>query len=294
MSTELTGSAGAGNGEGAAAGAGSAGASGNVGVQGTPGAGSNAAPVDAGAKKWQDSLPEDLRGNGMLAQFSDVGTLAKSYVHAQSLIGKKGVIVPGEKATDEEWAGFYKAIGQPDADNFEIKLPDGNKVNAEFAKEFKEMTHKVGLLPKQAQGMMDWYLGNEKKFTDEAMKGLQAEQAKGIEGLKTEWGQGYTKQISLAQAAVRELGGPDLIKHLNDTGFGNDPQLIRLMAKAGALLGEDKIRGAGEGQFGKTPDEVRREINEIMGNQQHPYFDKAHPAHKQAVDDMALRYRALG
>lgn len=290
MSTVLAGSETAGTAEGASAPSGNP--SGQSVVTGTPGAGTPpAAPTET---SWRDSLPEDLRGNGALAQFKDVGSLAKSYVHAQSLIGKKGVIVPGEKATDEEWAGFFKAIGQPDPDKFEIKLPQDGKINESFIKGFKESAHKAGLLPKQAQGLLDWYISNEQTYAQEAQKTLQAIQEQGLGELKQEWGQGYSKQIALAQAAVRELGGPEFVAYLNETGFGNDPKLIRLMAKAGALLGEDKIRGEGGGKFGKTPDELRREINDIMGNPSHPYFDTSHPGHKQAVAEMGQRYKALG
>lgn len=227
-------------------------------------------------------------------RFTDVPSLAKSYLHAQEQISKKGVILPGQNASDEEWTQFYKSIGQPEADKFDVKLPAETKINQEFVKAFKETAHKSGLLPKQAQGMLDWYLQSEKTFATEAHKQLVAEQEKGLGALKSEWGQGYDKQVAYARAAVRELGGPDLSKYLDDTGFGNDPQLIRLMAKAGALLGEDKIRGDGAGKFGKTPDEIRKEINSIMGNMEHPYFNAAHPGHKAAVAEMEGRYRALG
>ena len=285
--TLLDGSAGAGNGEGAAAGAGNPAA-------GTPPVGAGAGTPPSGTPSWRDTLPEDIKGNGALAQFKDINDLAKSYVHAQAMIGKKGVIVPGEKASDEEWSKFYKDIGQPEVDKFEIAPPKDSKVNADFLKGLKEHAHKMGMLPKQAQGILDWYLSNEKVYGDAAMKELQTAQEKGLGDLKQEWGQGYDKQIASAQAAVRELGGPEMIAYLNETGFGNDPKLIRLMAKAGALLGEDKIRGEGAGKFGQTPDEIRKEINSIMGNPQHPYFDSAHPSHRSAVAEMGSRYKALG
>lgn len=293
MSTALTGSD-PGQGEGSPQGAGNpSGTSGGDGggATGTPGAGTP--PAQTTEKTWRDELPEDIRGNGAIAQFKDIASLAKSYVHAQSLIGKKGVVVPGEKATPEEWASFYKAIGQPEADKFEVSGPKDVKLNETFLKGFKEVAHKSGLLPKQAQGLLEWYLETEKTFAGEAQATVKAEQERGLDELKKEWGQGYTKQIALAKAAVKELGDQDLIAYLDQSGLGNDPKLIRLMAKAGALLGEDHIRGEGGGQFGKTPAEIRKEINDVMGNKEHPYFDAAHPGHKQAVADMSARYKAL-
>jgi hypothetical protein len=243
---------------------------------------------------WRDTLPEDIRSNGALAQFKDVPSLAKSYVHAQSLIGKKGVVLPSEKASDEEWTGFYQSLGQPPIDKFEIATPKDTPLNENFLKDFKTNAHKAGLLPKQAQGLLDWYLNAEKSMTAETQKVAQGEQIKNLDALKQEWGPGYSKQIFLAQTAAKELGGASFVEYLNQTGLGNDAQVIKIMAKAGALLGEDKLRGDGSGgQFGKTPAETRREINDIMGNPKHPYFDATHPGHKQAVADMSERYKGL-
>ena len=35
-----------------------------------------------------------------------------------------------------------------------------------------------------------------------------------------------------------------------------------------------------------TPDEAQSRINEIFANNQHPYFDPAHPDHARAVKKM--------
>lgn len=270
--------------------------SGNPAV-GTPGNGGaniveTSAPTSAN-NSWRDSLPEDLRGNGSLAQFQDVASLAKSYVHAQSLIGKKGLFLPAEKASKDEWRAFYKSMGQPDIDKYDINAPQNVPVNKDFVGKFKSAAHEEGLLPKQAQGMLDWYVKAEQEAVSALQKSKEMETAKAIEGLKQEWGQGFSKQVSLAKLAVQELGGEELKKHLETTGLGNDVQLIKVLAKVGALLGEDKIRGEDSAKFGKTPEEVKKEIAEIMGNFKHPYYDTNHPGHRLAVDHMAALYRSL-
>ena len=271
----------------------------NEGGQGTPPPSTGTTPPPATgtpppAASWRDSLPDDLKNDVGLQQFNDVANLAKSWRSAQEMVGKKGVIIPGEKATPEEFAKFYKDLGQPELDKYTLATPKESKLNEDFLKTFRETAHKAGLLPKQAQGLLDWYLSQEQGFSDKAKADHTAEATKAINGLKTEWGQGYDKQIGLAKAAIREFGSPELVTYLNESGLGNDPQLIRLMAKAGAMLGEDKIRGdGGSGKFGKTPVEIQREINDVMGNPAHPYFDVGHPGHKQAIADMESRYKGL-
>ena len=53
----------------------------------TPSAGSPDVADAAPAVSFLDTLPEDLRGEPSLRNFTDVGALAKSYTHAQRMIG---------------------------------------------------------------------------------------------------------------------------------------------------------------------------------------------------------------
>ena len=48
---------------------------------------------------WRDSLSDDLKTNASLQKFSDVGTLAKSYINAEQMIGKDKMVVPGVNTT---------------------------------------------------------------------------------------------------------------------------------------------------------------------------------------------------
>ncbi len=247
-----------------------------------------------GTASWRDTLPDDLKNDVGLQQFQSVENLAKSWRSAQDMVGKKGVVVPGEKATDEEWKSFYKSLGQPDADKYSLTTPKETPTNAEFLKGFKETVMKGGLLPKQAQAVLDFCFIQEQTAIEAGKKAFQTQTQEALKGLKTEWGQGYDKQVGFARAAVKEFGTPEDIAYLNESGMGDNPHLIKMLAKAGALLGEDRIRGdGGSGKFGKTPQETQREINDIMGNTAHPYFDTNHPGHAQAVKDMELRYKAM-
>lgn len=218
----------------------------------------------SGGQPWYESLSADVKSNGAIRQFKDVESLAKSYIHANAKISQKGVIVPGEKAPDEEWQGFFKSIGVPELDKYEIKAPEG-KVQPEMLTKLKETAHKLGVLPKQAQALLEFQLKAQEEAQTTATKQFQTKIQADIEGLRKEWGDGFGKQVAFAKAAARELGGEETVAHLDKTGLGNDAVLIKLLAKAGALLGEDKIRGEGGTTFGKTPAEIVREHEEMQG-----------------------------
>lgn len=231
------------------------------------------------AANWRDSLPEDLRGDTSLAQFKDIEALAKSYIHTKQQVGKKGVIPPTDKSSDEEWGSFFDTLGRPPIDKYEIKTPEGKQLNKEYVEKYKEMAHKAGLLPKQAQAIMDHHIAFEEEMLANHKKNMEAQKTEGLNALKQTWGQGYDKQIALAKMAVKEAGIEGLAEHLQKTGLGDDPVVIKLMAKMGAMFGEDKLRGEAAGRFGgKTPAELQLEIDRIMA--QPGYMDASHRDHK--------------
>lgn len=287
-----TGGAGAtGSSAGAAGGSqGAAGATGNP-AGGNPGAatGNQGTP---GGNSWLTALPEELRADASLTPFKDVADLAKSYISTKALVGKKGVIPPGEKSTEEEWTAFYKSLGQPELDKFEITVPKDGEINAELLNNFKQVFHKSGLMPRQAQAIVDTYLQHEKKSYDAMVTEHDAELKQELEGLQKEWGQAYPKQIALAKMAVNDLGGKEFVDYLEETGLGSDPTVIRFMAKVGSIMGEDKLRGDAAGRMGVgTPAEIQANINKMMADVR--YTDKNHPAHHIAVAEVADLFKQL-
>ena len=125
-------------------------------VSGATGGNSNSSNNTSGT--WLSSLPEELRTNPSLTSFTNVENLAKSYISTKEMVGKKGAIIPGEKATDEEWSGFFDSLGRPPLDKYEIQMPKDVSVNKDLVGKFKEVFHKSGLLPKQAQPIFYNYL----------------------------------------------------------------------------------------------------------------------------------------
>src|SRR3990170_781823 len=110
---------------GAAAGNSGDGAQGAGAGGGDPGAGTGAGG-SSGAADWRTGLPDDLRSHTALADIKDVGGLAKSFVNAQSLIGRS-VRIPGEDASAEDREAFYQSLTKVPG---VARLPDGNDEKA--------------------------------------------------------------------------------------------------------------------------------------------------------------------
>ncbi len=142
----------------------------------------------------------------------------------------------------------------PEDGKYDLKMPDGVELDTELAEalgpEFKEL----GLTHAQAQKLVDKYIGIQ-----QARAGKQSDDfGKIVEG----WadtakkdpeigGDKWDGSVLAARRAVDRLGTPALKEYLNASGGGNHPELIRFMAKAGAMIAEDNPASGGAGGAGK-------------------------------------------
>lgn len=244
---------------------------------------------------WKESLPEDIRSDASLAAIQDVPSLAKSYIHAQSLVGADKIALPGKEATEEDWAGVFTKLGRPETiAGYELKkpdnLPEGLNYDETMLTGFKETAHKLGLLPSQVDGLHDWWnKANVEGFT--ASTNAQKEATTAAEtALKQEYGNAYDQKLATAQTALKEFGGDELVKFMDESGLGNNPQFIKLMATVGEGMLEDGLKGNGQHSGAITPADAQVKIAEIMTDKKSPYHDRYHADHQRIVDEVQKLY----
>lgn len=258
---------------GAAGGAGAKGGAGTAdGGKGEPAAGSGdkgggGANDKGGSQNWRDSLPDALKGSKSLEKFKDATALAQSYLSLESAAGKKGLIVPSDTAPQEEWDAFHKALGRPDAaDKYDLKNPEGVslKIDENFQKGYKEFAHKLGLNGKQAAGLYEWYL---KEGDGRVKAGTQASanaRTQLLDGLKKDWGDKFAGNVNDAKLAIDSVVPDDLKKWFKESGHSEDPRMARIFhAVASKFMGEDVLRGEGEGTIGTTMQDLEKELLEL-------------------------------
>jgi len=119
---------------------------------------SEAPEVAQSVEDWRSSIPEDIRGHKSLDHISDVGALAKSYVHAQSMIGADKIVMPGKTSSPEDWDEFYNRIGRPQSSE-EYNLPEPQEFEAdpEMTSWYRQTAHEIGLTENQAAKLYDAY-----------------------------------------------------------------------------------------------------------------------------------------
>lgn len=73
----------------------------------------------APTSSWLDSLPDDLKGNKSLSKFTDQSSLVKSYLELEKN-RDRGLLMPSDDASDEEWDKMYKKLGSPRIENISL------------------------------------------------------------------------------------------------------------------------------------------------------------------------------
>jgi hypothetical protein len=292
---EIDGTAGGGSsggsllGQGRAAGT-PAGAENPGGGTGTPGAGGDtpppAAPSGNAPADWRLALSPELQAEAMFKTIPDVATLAKNYLNAQKLVGADKIPVPSKHATPDDWKTVYQKLGLP-VDLKDYTLKEAPTVKGEFVEQFKASAHKAGILPRQAQEVLDWFAEANVNASNKLVADREASYATQIQGLKEEWGTAFNAKINSAKQVIQKFADKDIVEHLEKSGIANDVKLAKFLSKIGESLTESGIVGADPTMAGaKSPAEAKKDISRVQGDRTHPYHNKSHPSHDAAVKEM--------
>ena len=234
---------------------------------------------------WKSTLSEDLKNDPTLSNFKDVESLAKTVVHQQKLLGSK---IPLPK-TDEERNELYTKLGRPEtADKYEVTIPNDMEhfMPKEDISQFKNVAHKIGLNNEQVNALMEFQVSATKNAMDNQGNVLNQEKEQSTEALKKEWGYEYDKNVRAAQRALNVYGDNELQKLLSETSAGNNPAVIKFLATIGKEVTEDMAQNTTNNRLATSPLDAKEEINNVMADSKHAYFDPSHPNHNIAVEKM--------
>lgn len=265
-----------------------------------------------------DSLPEDIRAEASLQSFKDAGSLAKSYVNAQKLIGSS-IRIPAEDASPEAKAEFFNklqgidgVIVKPTSDEgkqeFFNKLgrpedKEGYKLQELISDElmqapgvleeidsFKDMAHEIGLNKEQAEALVKMRLQTVEQSQEQYNNKMQESQ----QILQKLWGQEYDNRLNAAKnvAKIYSEKHPEAMQELINGPAGNNPALLSMLAELGSNFKEKGHQGMQQAKFGVSPEDAINKIAEKRADIgfMKAYGDDRHPGHKQAVKELTKLY----
>jgi hypothetical protein len=203
-------------------------------------------------------------------------------------VGTEKINIPNKFATDEDWNAVYEKLGKPKSpDEYKYNLPKESKLDDDSLKAFSATAHQLGLLPKQAEGIINYY--NELANASEVDTNAKAEtaRAEAEKTLRKEYGSAYKHRIHAAKnLASSTLGNEFLSNTILQDGskLGDNPIVVKAFAELASQISEDTM------VQGEAPAYMSlKEINKQIAALQQPgsaYFDKRHPNHDDAVSEM--------
>jgi hypothetical protein len=195
---------------------------------------------------------ETLMTDGQNTQTADQQQSATSQTEGQPAAGgeqtaqqqqaTEGQNTEGQKAEGAKTEGEQaKPEGAPE--KYEFQAPEGQKFDDTVLGAYSEIAKELNLPQDAAQ-----------KVLDKVAPVIQARQAEQIEAVRTAWaesaktdkefgGDKLPENLATAKKALDTFGTPELKKLLNESGLGNNPEVIRAFYRAGKAISEDKFVG---------------------------------------------------
>ena len=242
---------------------------------------------------FKDLIPENFREEKSLENFNNMEDFVKSYLHAQKLVGADKIPVPNKHATEEDWNEVFKRLGAPNSpEDYKYNFKD-QEMDQGQVQEFNKTAHRLGLLPKQAEGLIKFY--NEMNVNNAASQEEAAAQAQmNVEAeLKKEFGPQYNKRLDQAKRLAVNSLGQDFLEntYLKDgSRLGDNLNVIKAFSDLADKLSEDPII-QGDGTSYMTAKDIEKEITELT-QEGSAYWDKNHINHQKAVDEV-LKLREM-
>ena len=162
--------------------------------------------------------------------------------------------------------------GAPENYEFNSKVADApQELDSEVLNAFGDVAKELDLPQEDAQ-----------KVLDKVAPVIQERQAKMLEQVRADWasesqsdeefgGEALNENLNVAKQALDAFGTDAFKSLLQETGFGNHPEIIRFMYRAGKAISEDSYVGNSQGanpRGSNIPKDFNGIANALYSNQQ--------------------------
>jgi len=198
-----------------------------------------AAPADTGSVLYPDDKPA---GEGAPVKSDDAPAGEwKEYVPDASKSDEENAAAKAEHDKSKP-AEADPADKVPEDGKYDLKMPEGVELDQALldavAPEFKAS----GLTTKQAQALTDKFIAIQQERETQRATEWETTKQGWVDQAKKDPEMGGAKWDETARVAsglVKRHGNDAFREYLNSSGAGNHPEMIRFMAKVGAMMSED-------------------------------------------------------
>lgn len=121
-------------------------------------------------------------------------------------------------------------------EKYDLKLPENSILDSESVEQVAAIAKQNGLTNEQAQKILD-------DQSSAVTQAIADRSAKWLDQLKSdkELGPQLSRKVELASRVVNRFGSEELKNELNRSGFGNHPELVRILSRIGEAMAEDTL-----------------------------------------------------
>lgn len=153
-----------------------------------------------------------------------------------------------ESGDDDDKSGDDDKDGDGDKDgdkgDYSLNKPENSRLSDADMERIASYAKDQGLSKEAAEKLVD----NESKARDSYYESLQSEHKEmvkqWVEDVKSDkelGGEKFAESAELAKSVVARFGTDEFRKNLNESGYGNHPEVVRIFARIGRAMAPDTI-----------------------------------------------------
>jgi hypothetical protein len=149
----------------------------------------------------------------------------------------------GKETNAQDPNGAKAAVGAPEKYE-DFTMPEGIEVDKAMMDQFLPVAKELNLTQEQAQKLVDMqtaYVQHMTKANEESWNTTMTDWVKSAKADQEIGGLKFNESVQQAAKALKQFGTPELRAALDATGVGNHPEFIRVFAKIGKAISEDKF-----------------------------------------------------
>lgn len=144
---------------------------------------------------------------------------------------------------------------------FELEVPKDGLLTKEYVTQFQKDAIAAGLSKDEAKDLLD--------TQHRAVQDFDSRTKASVEKAKEEWrnmsradteigGDNFNKTAEISRRVVEKFGNEAFRKLLNESGFGNYPEVLRFLSKVGSAFSEDQLKAGSPSSGGvqKSKEEI--------------------------------------
>lgn len=239
-----------------------------------------------------NSVDSQFASDPNIAKFDNVNDLAREHVNLQSLLGRKGLIVPKEGDSQEVWDKYRTEMNIPSDTSgyFGDTKPEENDLPAHIAKVAYDSNLSVDQYNEIMRGYESWY----KDVVDHNSQEIEQTTNENLDSLKKEWGRAYEAKTDMGASALSTLTGRKAqeianIELSDGTALGNNPEFIKVMASVGEILQEKGLlEGTNVNSSAMSPEEAQSKLSQLMADPEKSailFSQDFHPGKEELVKE---------